>query len=329
MNGKKRIVITGAGGYIGSRLCQYLSLQGHEIIGIFRTKPPYKTGWSELISKFIVGDIREERTIKSIYDCNPQIIIHLVSLDHHDSENSPELVYKVNVQPLWNILNYAVDNNVIEKFINFSTIHVYGKEMEGLVEENSKVKPFNAYGLTHSLSEGICNYYNNISKIQCINFRLANSYGHPVFSDAKCWNLIVNDLAKSAYNEKKIILNSNGETFRDFIHFSDICTSVDSVITSTSKLENNTINLSSSQSVSMLEVAVMVQKVYEKKYGITIPIYINKTELLEHYHTNQGSANYIISNHLLKKELKTPVTTLAEGIDDLFNYLELESSNKS
>ena len=154
-----KIVITGASGYIGSRLCLYLAGKGHEITAVCSSKIPQKEGWTDLISNFITGDIREETTLKSIANVHAEAIIHLISLDHHDSEKAPNVVSEVNVQPTWNLLNVCLDEYPVKKFIYFSTIHVYGKNQGGLVLENQKVSPFNAYGLTHALSEEICNYY--------------------------------------------------------------------------------------------------------------------------------------------------------------------------
>ena len=98
------------------------------------------------------------------------------------------------------------------------------------VIENQTVTPFNAYALTHALSEEICNYYNRKTETECINIRLSNSYGEPVFLDAKCWTLIVNDLTRSAFENKKIILKWDGSPIRDFIHYSDICNAIDSLV---------------------------------------------------------------------------------------------------
>ena len=61
----------------------------------------------------------------------------------------------------------------LKKFIYFSTIHVYGKNQNGFVSENQTITPFNAYALTHALSEEICNYYNrktetNVLILDCL-----------------------------------------------------------------------------------------------------------------------------------------------------------------
>ena len=77
-----------------------------------------------------------------------------------------------------------------------------GKELP----TKQQINPINAYGLTHLLSENICNYYNAKRETDCINVRLSNSYGSPVFNENMCWWLVVNDLCKSAFLKNKIDL---------------------------------------------------------------------------------------------------------------------------
>ena len=259
-----KVAITGASGYIGSRLCLFLADNGHDITAVCSSKIPQKIGWTEKVKQFIVGDIRNEKIIEKISNSKVDVVIHLVSLDHHDSEKKPSIVSDINVQPTWNLLD-ACSKKGLKKFIYFSTIHVYGKNQNGLVHENKPVTPLNAYGLTHALSEEICNYYHRKTDTNCINIRLSNSYGAPVFYDAKCWDLIVNDLSRSAFLNKKIVLTGDGKAIRDFIHFSDICKGIESLIESESIIEN-IFHFSSSKSISMIDVAIEVKKVYFQMY---------------------------------------------------------------
>jgi UDP-glucose 4-epimerase len=323
-----KIVITGGGGYLGSRLSLYLTEKGHQVIAVCSSKIPQKEGWTELISQFIIGDIREEATIKRIASVHAEAIIHLISLDHHDSEKAPSFVSEVNVQPTWNLLDLCLSEHPVKKFIYFSTIHVYGKTQKDLVLENQKVTPFNAYGLTHALSEEICNYYHRKTDTDCLNIRLSNSYGEPVFYNAKCWDLIVNDLSKSAYLDKKIVLKGDGKAIRDFIHFSDICEGVASLIEGEINIgDENTFQFSSSKSIRMLDVAIKVKEVYRKKYDVEIPIFINSTEeWVSEKAIHMG--NNSISNSLAKKHSIEFVKDLKEGIENIFTYLETEPWQK-
>jgi len=315
-----KVVITGASGYIGARLSLFLSSIGHDVTAVCSKKIPQKKGWTEIISKFIIGDIRDSKTIDAICNEKADAIIHLISLDHHDSEGNPDFVSQVNVQSTWNLLDKNVANE-LKKFIYFSTIHVYGKNQLGSVKETQNVTPFNVYGLTHALSEEICNYYNRKTNIACTNIRLSNSYGEPVFFDAKCWSLIVNDLTKSAFVNKRITLKSDGSAIRDFIHFSDVCKGVEILLLDENSRTENTMHFSSSNSITMLDVAVAVKEVYKQKYNEDVPIFINENEEWVAAKKTTEGANEI-SNSLAKKSLIDFKKELKDGINDLFIYLE-------
>ncbi len=316
-----RIIITGASGYIGSRLCLFLYKKKYHITAVCSSKIPQKKGWTEKVNQFIIGDIRDQSTIDSISNVRADVLIHLISLDHHDSEKNPNYVSKINIQPTWDLLDACIKKG-LKKFIYFSTIHVYGKNQNGFLYESQTISPFNAYGLTHALSEEICNFYNRKTETECINIRLSNSYGEPVFLDSKCWSLIVNDLTRCAFENKKIILNGDGSPVRDFIHYSDICNAVDSLIKTNIK-DENTFHLSSSNSLTMLDVAIKVKEVYFEIFKEELPIFINKNEKLTKFSLNKNVSKInSISNNLIRKYSVKIEKKLIDGIRDLFRYLQ-------
>jgi UDP-glucose 4-epimerase len=315
-----KIVITGGNGYIGSRLSLYLSEKGHQVTAICYPEIPFKKGWNNKIFQTIVGDITQKKTIEEVSKIGADVIIHLVSLDHFESEKNPDFVSKINVQPTWNLLDICTKNG-LKKFIYFSTIHVYGKNQNGIITEKQHPTPYNAYGLTHYLSEEICNTYNRRSNTSCINIRLSNSYGEPVFSDANCWDLVVNNLCLSAVNSGRIVLKGNGAPIRDFVNYQLICESIEQILQIESIREPNTFHLSSGESISMLETAFLVQKVYKEKYGKTICVYKNNDELVE---KNNETNNFkgVISNDRLKSLINFDNIALEIGIDQVLNFLE-------
>ena len=95
--------------------------------------------------------------------------------------------------PTWNLL-YRLAGNGLKKFIYFSTVQVYGKLTSNYINESNICEPNNIYGLTHKICETICNYYNDNTDTQCINIRLANSFGKPMFLENRCWDLVIKTL---------------------------------------------------------------------------------------------------------------------------------------
>ena len=183
----------------------HLAKEGYKVTTFDSIDPSSYSQWVSLMDEVVVGDIRDESTISDLADKNFDVVVHLISLDHHKSNFSPNFVSSINIMPIWNLLDKFTQNG-LDRFIYFSTIHVYGKLPKKMVTEDQPTSPLNAYGLTHLLSENICNYYNKITDTKCINIRLSNSYGSPIFKENNCWWLVINDLCKTAIENNEIKL---------------------------------------------------------------------------------------------------------------------------
>jgi UDP-glucose 4-epimerase len=326
---KKKILITGANGYLGARLALLL-LKDYDVIAHCYPKIPKDKVWLNKMASVTKGDLRKPDVIEALTKNDIHTIIHLVSLDHHQSEDNPNFVSSVNVLPTWNLLDAFSKKESLKTFIYFSTFQVYGKVPMTEISEDFKPSPQNTYGLTHLMSENICNLYNNKTKINSINVRLSNSYGSPVFEENNCWWLVINDLCKTAYHKKKIMLLSDGSPQRDFIHSSDVYEAINILINTKKNNEsNNTYHISSGETYTILELAHIVKSAYQKRYNrdiqISLPdgsVSINSDKFLK-------KDRYLISNSKLKSIGFSPRTDLETGIEKTFIYLEKQKVNEN
>jgi UDP-glucose 4-epimerase len=316
-----RIVITGGNGYIGARLSQYLADKGEQVIPVCYPSIPKEEAWKNKMFAILKGDLRQDETIKEITELKPDVIIHLVSLDHFDSEKEPGFVNEINVLPTWRLLD-ACTKNELKKFIYFSTIQVYGKLPNSIIDETQPSNTVNTYGLTHLLSEQICDHYNRKTATNVISIRLSNSYGNPIFQENNCWWLAINDLCKNAYINKEIRLLSDGTPQRDFIYGNDVCEAISKIIEYHPKeIENNIFHISSGQTLTIMEIAKIVRKVYQDRYNQKIPI-LTPTQVIQEDDPFSESDRYVISNAKIRKIGFTPRYDIQTGINELFIYLE-------
>ncbi len=320
----KKILITGACGYLGAWLSKYLAEKGYRIFAFVKKKPSDNIEWTSLVDEIIIGDICDEETIAKLTSLNIDVVIHLISLDHHKSENDPNFVSSINVLPTWILLDQFKKCG-LNKFIYFSTIHIYGELYNNVIKESYNSMPVNTYALTHLLSENICNYYNNITNIDCINLRLSNSYGSPVFSENNCWWLVLNDLCKTAYQEKRIKLISDGSPLRDFIHISDICRATELLIKSKNDFKNNIFNISSGETLSVLELAHAVKSIYLKRYNREIEIHLPDNSLSKNPHNIKDQEKFVIDNSRITALGFEKKLSLKMGINEIFDYFDLLS----
>lgn len=315
-----KIIITGGNGYIGARLSGYFADEGHNVIPVCFPSVPADGSWTAKMGDIIEGDLRDDKLIDTITKMNPDVIIHLVSLDHFDSEKEPGFVNSINVMPTWQLLQAGTKNG-LKKFIYFSTVQVYGKIPDVEINEEYPVNTANAYGLTHYLSENICAHYNNNSGTNVISVRLSNSYGAPLFLDNNCWWLAINDLCKGAVLDGEIKLLSDGSPRRDFIHGNDICSAIKCLLETDKKGKNNIYNISSGETYTLMELAKIIKREYLKFYKKDVPV-ITPAGVIKANTGNNSDKKYTISNEKLKTLGFKPAYTIEQGVNELFTFIE-------
>ena len=324
----KKVLITGGCGYLGARLSKYLAESGYGVTVFDSFNPSKYSEWNSLMDEIIVGDIRDEDTISTLAEKEYDAVVHLISLDHRKSKDNASLVFSINVMPTWNMLGEFVKKG-LKKFIYFSTIQLYEKIPPRIITEEYTPLPQNAYGLTHLLSENICNYFNRHADTTCINVRISNSYGSPVFKENNCWWLVINELCKTAVQHNRIRLLSDGSPQRDFIHSLDICRAVKILLeTEYEDFQENTFHIASGNTLTILELAHIVKKVYKERYHSEIQIYLLDNSISNELGNFKKKERYSFDTTRMKKLHFYTQTNLDTGINKLFDYLEKHYENK-
>ncbi len=318
----KKILVTGANGYVGAHICLILQEKGFEVIAFCRSLPQNVDNVFKNIP-IIQGDLTDKNVLEKLENLDIEALVHTVSLDHHFSEKLPlEQVSETNVLATWRLAEWALEKN-ISKFIYLSTVQVLGKLPLEKIPENFEAMPQNRYGLTHLLCENILNGLNQKNKTNFVSLRLSNGYGSPIFTENNCWDLVINDLCRMAFKENRIVLQSDGSPLRDFIHVQDIAHTVRHLI-EIEKTDFSVYQISSEETLSILELAFEVKYIFEKRYKKNISVFHSTNILVE-------NINFVPSKYtILSKSLKNTgfglKIGLEEGIRQIFEYLEKQNN---
>ncbi len=230
----KKVLITGAGGFLGSFLVKRLRNQGYNVFTFSK---------HEGQNNFNVDVRDKERVFEAIQIIQPQIIFHLAALTNQ-SLSLAEL-FEVNVQGTKNVLD-ALESVEYEKFILFSAGLVYGAN-EVPFNENMKCVPFDNYSETKIFAERIC-----LSKRNSVVLRFPIVYGPGTRGTRFFANL-----KESIRNNTTFVLKSKKSITRDFLYIDDCLDAVDLVLKS--NLCNGVINFGTGVEISLGEVIDMVK----------------------------------------------------------------------
>ena len=136
----KKILITGATGFVGSHLTELCVERGFEVVAFDRYSSNYNLGWLEKSKykediNFVFGDIRDyDSVLKAMKGC--KIIFHLAALIGIPySYLSPQAYLKTNVEGTYNILESAKRLN-LEQILITSTSETYGTAQYTPIDES-------------------------------------------------------------------------------------------------------------------------------------------------------------------------------------------------
>lgn len=307
-NSNKRILVTGGLGNLGSWISEEFHQKGYEVYVGTRLGAGLSHPYHEL-----VFDLTDEESLHIITNMNFDYVIHLASYNEFFEKDYFSKALKINTEGTYNLIQ-RLKGTSIKGFVYFSTVHVYGS-LSGVINEQTRPNPLNDYAATHLFAEYIVQQYCTNFHIPYTTFRLSNAYGCPKFSNNTKWYLALNDFCKQAYETRKIVLNTNGEVYRDFIWMGDVAKSVSKLIEN-SKLQNKTYNLASGKVTKLIDLANIVKSEFSRLFNEEIVIEIN----------SEDKSNYPeceIRNTLLMEDLQLTFGEKMESeVAKIFRYLD-------
>lgn len=215
----KRVLITGGFGYLGGRIAIELGHEPGFIVRMGSRKPQSPPDWLPE-AETVAIDVLEPKTLSEAVT-GVEAVVHLAAMNENQCVADPGKAVLVNTLGTLNVLQAAIDAGV-ERFIYFSTAHVYGAPLVGHITEATRPRPIHPYAITHRAGEDFVLAAHDQNKITGIVVRLSNGFGAPTHPDVDRWSLLVNDLCRQAAQTRKMVLRSSGLQQRDFITLEDV-----------------------------------------------------------------------------------------------------------
>ena len=265
----KKILITGADGFIGSHLTEELIRRGHDVRAFVFYNSFGHWGWLEQSPEDIkqdldvfAGDIRDPHGVRTaMKDCD--VVLHLAALIGIPySYHSPDSYVDTNIRGTLNLLQAARDLEV-EKFIHTSTSEVYGTAQFVPITEAHPLQGQSPYSATKIGADQIAfSFYNSFETPVSI-VRPFNTYGPRQSARA----VIPTVITQIANGHNTIKLGSLSPT-RDFNYVADTVNGFIAAAESEKSL-GETINLGSNFEISIGDTVALIAELMDREINIT------------------------------------------------------------
>jgi UDP-glucuronate 4-epimerase len=224
----KKILVTGAAGFIGFHFCQRLLEEGYIVYGVDNLNNYYdvqlkKDRLAQLRRfynfHFYKTDLTHEKSLRRIFKkIRPEAVVHMAAQAgvRHASKD-PQSYVQSNIAGLVNILENCKERR-IKHFVFASSSSVYGlnKRVPFSVEQRTD-RPANVYAATKKAGELLAQTYSYLYKLPATGLRFFTVYGPWGRPDMAYYSF-----AESILSGKPITLFNRGDMKRDFTYIDDV-----------------------------------------------------------------------------------------------------------
>lgn len=293
-NSKKKVIVTGGAGFIGSHLTDALIKKGYRVVviddlsnGSLRNVNPK--------AKFYRKNICNLKSIKPLFK-GASFVFHLAALPRVQfSIKNPVLTNNVNVNGTLNVL-VASQKAGVKRVIYSASSSAYGQQKDFPLKESLLVNPLSPYGLQKYVGELNCKVFSKIYGLETVSLRYFNVYG-PRQNPDGAYALVIGKFLKQKKEGKPLTIVPNGRQSRDFTYIDDVVRANILAMRSRKVGRGEVINIGAGRDRSVLEVAKLV--------GGPIVFIENRTE------PKKTLADITLAKKLLGW---SPIVSLEEGL---------------
>ena len=275
----KKILITGAGGYIGSVATHLLLSKGYEVVALDNFTTGHKAPLTKLQEKYSDSKLRIYEAdlagdLSAIFEKEKDIaaVLHYAaSCSVSESMTNPEKYFSNNTSATQHFLTYVLKYG-IKNLVFSSTCAVYGEAEYVPIDEKHPTNPANPYGESKKMSETIIRWYGRQKRLKFVILRYFNVCGATddgSIGDSKKPSVhMMQNAVRGALGIEPFKLTcgkydtADGTPIRDYVNVVDLNEAhLKALEYLLNGGESETINLGTGTGNSVLEIANKVQEI--------------------------------------------------------------------
>lgn len=312
----EKVLVTGAGGFIGSHLVEELVKQGNSVRAFIKYNSRNYWGNLELLEKeirdsveVISGDITDpfyvEKAVKGV-----DAVFHLAALIAIPySYHAPENFVRVNVNGTLNILQACLRHDV-KRLIHTSTSEVYGTALYVPIDEKHPLQAQSPYSATKISADKIVESFYLTYSLPIVIIRPFNTFGPRQSARA-----VIPTIIGQALSNNSVIRIGSSDPVRDFTFVKDTVAGFIKGAVSNDAV-GKVINLGTGSGISIGELVSLIMKCT----NITKEVKVDKERIRP---SNSEVMKLICDNKLAKKILDwKPEYSLEKGLEETIGFIK-------
>ena len=207
----KKVLITGAAGFIGRHVAREFKMQGWHVVGIGHGD---QFDWSSFgLDEWHCADINLETLIS--YSGGAELIIHCAGGSSVGfSMIQPAVDFDMTVKTTSSILEFIRAHSPGTRLVYPSSAAVYGQASKLPISEDAPLRPLSPYGLHKVMAESLCKLYAHQFGLSIAILRLFSIYG-PDLNKQLLWDAC----KKFSFGDSNFF--GSGQEVRDWLHIDD------------------------------------------------------------------------------------------------------------
>lgn len=308
---KKKVLVTGADGFIGSHLTELLLAEGYSVRALSYYNSFNDWGWLEGIKhpdlEVVCGDVRDPNFCRHITEgCS--IVFHLAALIAIPySYVAPDSYVDTNIRGTLNMMQAARDCGV-ERIVVTSTSEVYGTAQYVPIDEKHPRQPQSPYSATKIGADAIAQSFYNAFDLPVVTARPFNTFGPRQSARA----IIPTIITQIAAGRDKIRLGDLSPT-RDFNYVADTAAGF-IALGETPGIEGRDINIATGREVSMAKTLETIAQLMGRE--------VEEVVDTERLRPAKSEVNRLLGDNSLITSLTDwrPRHTLEEGLQKTIDW---------